>query len=286
MAEADASNLGAWRQGSVLPHGAAVRLGLLTEADAAEHCVVLISHDCDIANITPGVESNVEIIVARIIRTADGTLTHGKSPRTLHIEWDHAAKPRVLELKASGKRSLLKAHLLGDRPDLDYRLRETATGLFLLRYWLGVRYNRSSFPDEFNARLQRTKAGDEMLRVLKNHPQVTGVYLKLNTLDELPAEAQTPYEIDMFLAFHPGDDPEEAQGKTDQAAEAIETAFATRCYRDDRGLWEWLALKGCTAISEAEFPVAQAKQLQQLTLDYLSLRSNPPGATSFGAINR
>ena len=285
MEEADASNLGAWRQGSVLPLGLSVRLGLLSDAHSAESCVVLISHDCDIANIARDLEPDVEVVVAHKVTEADGSLTGAKSPRTLHIVWEHASGPLVLELKATNKRKVPKADLLGDSPDPDYCLPETAVGLFLLRYWLGIRYNRCSFPDEFNARLRRTKAGADMLRILKNHPQVTGVYVKLNTLDELPAEPTTPYQLDVFLAFDPGDNPEDAQSKTDEAAEAIEAAFVKRCRRD-RKAWEWLALRGCTAISEADFPVAQAKQLQQLTLDYLSLRGNPPGATPFGVLNR
>lgn len=281
MVEADAASLSAWRQGSVLPEALASRLGLLTETS---RCAIVISHDCDIVNAA--LEPNIELIVARLISTANGTLTHGKSPRTLHITWDHTSGARTLELKASGKLTLPKAQIIGELPDPDYRLPETTAGLFLLRRWLGMRYNRSSFPDEFNARLQRTKIGDDLLRVLKNHPQVTGVYVKLDTLSELAADGLIPYELDIFLAFHPGDQPEEAQSKTDRAAEAIEAAFVKRCYRGDRDIWQLLVLNSCTAISEADFRVAQAKQLQQLTLDYLSLGNTPLGPAPLGVVNR
>jgi len=281
--EADASNLGPWRQGSVLPQGLALKLGLLIESEAAERCAVLISHDCDITN---SVEPDVEVIVGCILSAADGTLTAGKSARTLHLPWNRASGPRVLELKAAEKRKIPKTQLVGERPDSTYRLEETAVGLFVLRTWLALRYNRASFPDEFNARLQRTKAGRDMLRVLRNHPQITGVYVKLNTRDELPTEASAPYEVDMFLAFDPGDDPEQAQTTADNAAGAIETAFASRCYRGDPPRWEWLVLKSCTAVSEADFPIARAKQLQHLNLDYLSFRGDKPEPAAFGAVNR
>jgi hypothetical protein len=75
------------------------------------------------------------------------------------------------------------------------------------------------------------------------------------------------------------------EDETHEAVEAIETAFTRQCFKKDRNTWEWLHLKSCTAISEEDFPVARAKQLQALPLDYLSLRADPPAPTALGVVS-
>ena len=68
-----------WRQGHVLRADTAAAFRLSHPADAAATCVVVIGHDCDIANDALDAEPDVEAIVGRIT-TTDNTYRWGKSP--------------------------------------------------------------------------------------------------------------------------------------------------------------------------------------------------------------
>lgn len=50
-----------WRQGSVLPSGLAVSLKIIAAGDIDRRCVVVVSHDCDVANLNLELEPDVEV---------------------------------------------------------------------------------------------------------------------------------------------------------------------------------------------------------------------------------
>ena len=84
----------AGRHGLDAGHALAARAHVFLEADAqalgsvvaadAQSFLVVISHDCDIANINLEEEPEVEFIVASRGDRLDGNLTHAKHPRRLH----------------------------------------------------------------------------------------------------------------------------------------------------------------------------------------------------------
>ncbi|MBK7117135.1 MAG: hypothetical protein IPH71_14130 [Proteobacteria bacterium] len=170
-------------------------------------------------------------------------------------------------------------------PDTRYTLDEK--NLLTLRFWLAARYNRAAFPDEFNNRLGTTKVGDEIVKILKPLGSlVTGIYIRLDTQEELPADNPAlPYRASLFLAFEPGDEPLDNAEKADAAANAIAEAFGNRCFDKTTEQWSWIELRDCVGISEDDLTVSEAKRLQQLSLEYLSLRSDPQGATPLGVRN-
>jgi hypothetical protein len=284
MAGTESPSLRDWRQGSVLSEGAARDL-IPASVDASDsHCVVLISHDCDIGNVEK--ETEAEVIVGRFVDAVDGGLTGGKNSRTLHLSWSQSDRTRHVELSATKKRYIPKSALTISRPDTSYRLDQD--NLTTLRFWLAARYNRAAFPDEFNNRLRSTKALTDLLRFLKPLGNlVTGVYVRLDTQEELPSEHPTPpYCVTMFVVFAPGDEPLESLERAEKTADAITDAIGSRCYDKAADRWSWLQLKQCLAISEDDLTVGHAKKLQQLSLEYLSLRTSPQGVTPFGAVVR
>jgi hypothetical protein len=280
MAATEFQSLRDWRQGSVLPNAVALDVLQMPTQDTKPSCVVLISHDCDIVNDEHELE--VEVIVGQFVDAVDGNLTGGKNSRRLHLDWSHDDGTRHVELRANGKRKIPKSTLASLPPDLNYRL--DAKDLVTLRFWLGARYNRAAFPDEFNNRLRRTKVGDDIVKILKPLGNlVSGVYVHLDTQDKLlVTDATPPYRARLFIAFEPGDDPLENADKADAAANAIADAIGTRCYDKISDTWKWLELKDCIAVSEDDLTVGQAKKLQQLPLEYLSLRATPQGVTPLG----
>lgn len=284
MVGTESPSLRDWRQGSILSESAARDLIAASIGDPDAHCVVLISHDCDIGNVAK--EPDAEVIVGRFVDAVDGGLTGGKSSRTLHLSWSRSDRIRHVELSATKKRYIPKSVLTTSRPDTRYELEQD--NLATLRFWLAARYNRAAFPDEFNDRLKSTRVLEDLLRILKPLGNlVTGVYVRLDTQEELPSEHPTPpYCVKMFVVFAPGEEPLESLERAEKAADAIADAIGSRCYDKAADRWSWLQLEQCLAISEDDLTVGHAKKLQQLSLEYLSLRTSPQGITPFGAVIR
>ncbi len=70
-----------WRQGSIIN---ADQLSGLTNASDKVGIGIVISHDCDLAQLIDR-EPNAEIIVGRVIDRIEGNFTHAKNPRVLHL---------------------------------------------------------------------------------------------------------------------------------------------------------------------------------------------------------
>jgi hypothetical protein len=152
-----------WRQGSALTSKSTVALGLIPEEAADSKLAIVISHDCDLAQL-PGSESQVEIIVAHRIDVGDGNCTHAKSSPRLHLPYRISGQTTWWELLAPSKTSISKEALADHAPDGDAFLDGKSEAI--LRKWLGSRYNRGSFADEFVERLAK-HIGDRITKVVK-----------------------------------------------------------------------------------------------------------------------
>ena len=73
-----------WRQGHVLPQEAVEALGFAHTNLPEATCVIVISHDCDIANDDLSAEPDVEVIIGCLPTTTNGNFSWEKTPRTLH----------------------------------------------------------------------------------------------------------------------------------------------------------------------------------------------------------
>ena len=127
-----------WRQGHVLTADACRALGLSHSTNVADTCVVVISHDCDLANDNLVTEPNVEVIIGRVVDTTSPAFTRTKNPRRLHMESRRDDIRVAIELDATAKRLIPKSRLATSSPDIRYRL--DPTGLETLRHWLSLRY--------------------------------------------------------------------------------------------------------------------------------------------------
>jgi hypothetical protein len=110
-----------WRQGHVLCAKALAALGL-SHADADATCVVVISHDCDLANDNLHAEPHVEVIVGRIVSAPNGNFSWGKAPRTLHLPMQRNGAMVTVELVTTCKRLVPKSTLAGFEPDRAFAL--------------------------------------------------------------------------------------------------------------------------------------------------------------------
>ena len=112
-------------------------------------CTV-ITQDCDIVHQKQEEEPFVEFIIGDL--TQDKSCKNGKNPRKLHIENGE----ELFEFNIHNRFFVKKKLLTGfDFPDVLYRL--TDDNKKILKKWLGNRYIRAAFPDNFNKRLFNTK---------------------------------------------------------------------------------------------------------------------------------
>ncbi len=153
-----------WRQGHILTGEAAQALGLTHPTSPGATCVVVISHDCDLANDDLHIELDVQVVVGRNVLRGDGNYFWAKAPRTLHVDVEFNDAPHIIELVATTKRLIPKSDLAKFVPDAAYSF--PGKSLSALRSWLGIRYNRTAFPDRFNDRLSQTKLDKRLAKLI------------------------------------------------------------------------------------------------------------------------
>jgi hypothetical protein len=257
-----------WRQGHVLPPDAAARFGLRNATEPGSTCVVVITHDCDLANENLDAEPYVEIVVGRTIAAASGNYSWGKAPRTLHYPVHREGALANVELVATERARLLKSDLSPFEPDP--RFHTDSRTLAVLRSWLSARYDRAAFADAFVARMQETKADTKLAKALEAHGKnVSFTYFEIDEGKCVERAERDPYKLSVVLVFNPGDDPDAAADAADTAAEVVETALRGRL--PDGGTS--IQLRACFAISEDDIPLSQARVLNHWRLDYMTHRA-------------
>ena len=266
-----------WRQGHVLDAGTVTSLNILHPTDPADTCAVVISHDCDLANTDLAVEPDVELIVGRVVREQNGSLAWGKSPRTLHMEVLRDGKCVAVELVTTSKKLISKASLAGFTRDPAFDL--GSKGLAVLRNWLAIRYNRGAFPDPFVNRMKEKKLDSGLAKLMEFHGKIiSAVYFYVDDGIENTRTNNSPYELNIVLAFDLGQDTEHAMDMAEKAEVAVEKLFFNNCFDKTTDKWSHIHLKSCVAISEDDLSVRQAKMFLQWRLEHMSLKSNddPP----------
>lgn len=188
-----------WRQGAVL------RADLAAEAReraprgivfADGDRLIVTSHDCDVVNERLEKEPVVEVLRATVVTRdkRDKQQEWGRNPRTIQFAIADAAGGELeVAAKAHERWVIPREQLMREPPCmvLDAKTRR------LIAEWLAKRYIRAAFPTAFDAR-RRLKMR-EWTRLLEDDSRwVQGVYLALNTLDEL--DERTPYKVDLIVA--------------------------------------------------------------------------------------
>lgn len=262
-----------WRQGHLLTPEAAQALGLSHPESPDSTCVVVISHDCDLANDALHIEPDVEVIIGRRVPKGDGNYFWAKAPRTLHIDALHGGGFAVIELVATTKRTIPKQTLAAFTPDTAYAL--PGKSLSALRAWLGVRYNRAAFPDPFVNRLSEFKVDKRLAKIIEPVGNLlSAVYFDVDGGNEIDRSDGSPYNLKIVLAYPPGDDPEQAAEDVEKIETTIRAIFEDRHFDQGSGQWNGIALKQCMSISEDDLPVSRARLLTQWRLEYMTIKAD------------
>ncbi len=225
-----------WRQGHVLTADASQALGLIHPEASDSTCVVIISHDCDLANDALQIEPDVEVIVGRHVPKGDGNYYWAKAPRTLHVDVLQNGIAAVVELVATAKRLIPKQALAAFTPDTTHVF--PGKSLSALRSWLGVRYNRAAFPDPFVNRLSQSKVDKRLAKIIEPVGNLlSAIYFDVDGGNEINHSDGSPYDLKIVLAYPPGDDPEQTADDVEKIETAITTLFAEKHFDQATDKW-------------------------------------------------
>ena len=257
----------------MLTREAAVRCGVLDDNADAGAVVVVVSHDCDLTSDDLDAEPAAEVIVGRLVATANGNYTHAKAPRTLHWSVNRVGTECVLEVVATRKALVPKPLLAAFSPDPDFSLQPRS--LLTLRRWLGVRYNRGAFPDTFVNRMKAADLTDKMSKHLEPAQSlISVVYIDMKDAQQRELAAGEVYAFDLLLVFASGKEPLDAQDQADALAETLADKLAKRLVARGGPTATGLQFGSCIAISEDELTLSQSRVFQQWQLEHLSLRDS------------
>lgn len=262
-----------WRQGGLLTRDACKALALVHPEGQDRTVVVVASHDCDLTQ-SPSKEPIVEVVVGCKIDKLDGSCTHAKNSRKLHIEFTGDV-PLLVELEASRKIGVSKEVLYKFDPQENIKLIPERCGAY--QHWLASRYRRSAFPDEFERRLlKETKLAEKIAKALMPHGEnIIGIFFDVDEGEEVKREgAEDVYVLDIYILHSSELDFVVAEAAARQAADVITQAFNERLFKPTKA-WKFIELRACDVLSEAAITYQYFKLLKRWRLDYISFASDP-----------
>jgi hypothetical protein len=273
MAEWTRSTL--WRQGSILDQEVFPELAQRssTPFHKADFAVV-VSHDCDIA-ANPAIEPVVEVIPGIFLTKGDGSLTHAKEARKLHLAVSQIGADHQLfaEFKATDKFNISKEQLVDLVPSAKHFI--AAKGLQILRRWLAARYRRHAFSDAFEKCFDKVEEKfRDILKKSSHHLRAVLFDLDEDASGDL-ANQDAPHILDIYLVYTSEANTAESLRVAQATKAKIEKAFQDK-YKHS-GQWKEIELRSCEVISDNALTYAQYLQLVEWRSEGLSLRSDPPG---------
>jgi hypothetical protein len=285
-----------WRQGQLLTDEAIVALGLGGPTPSQDIAAVVISHDCDLAQSVEA-EPYAELIVGRYIDSVQGSFTHCKNLRRLHLDCTAGPTPRSIELLvgnrtavskvSSGALSLSDASSSRSAPSLsDYLPRHDVAMTFrerrVLQRWLAARYERASFPDEFDRRLRdETGVAERISAALKDSGNdIVALFFDVDAGREIVRKTKEElYELSITMVYSTAVNPANAERSANDAAKRIKEMVTRRCRSKDKhgnpGPWFWIELIDIEVISDEALTYAQSQLFVRWHADHISLRTDP-----------
>jgi len=262
-----------WRQGALLTNEAVMAIGLAHPENSDDTVVIVATHACDLAQL-PDKEPQVELVVGRRIQKLEGSSTHAKSSRTLHIKFE-GKEPLLAEFVTTQKRSIPKDLLAGFGPETKYVLSPVNLATFQL--WLASRYRRSAFPDEFERRLTESKLASKIAKAVKPYGnEITAVFFDVDEGQEKSHKVNDDvYVLDIILLYATAPDFNAAETAAIKAKNEIEHAFKKKLFNAKLGNWQDIELRYVDVISEEALTYYQSKVLKKWRLDYISLGADP-----------
>ncbi len=258
-----------WRQGAILGR----RLAELAWKHAPERVsasgrghLVVTSHDCDMLNASITKEPLVEVLRARVSdepAVHRSPLSSGRNPRALRLSGVSLRRDDILLDFAVHDRWEIPRQLLMQEGPADVLPRKERR---LVAEWLAKRYIRAAFPTAFDLRWrEKSKAWRKLLK--KHSSWIQGVYLRLDTLQEMPDE--TPYGCHLLLAV-PAAKREDR--KWSEARDAIEREFTE--FWTSPQLRPGIECMGVEVLTTDRITLADIERYQRFDADWISFEDD------------
>jgi hypothetical protein len=187
-----------WLQGSALPQECYDFLRSKYNINVFDNdLLVVISHSCDVQNISIKNEPVFEVIkLSKLDAGVDGRYSNTKNPRILHIAIDREGVATDY-LSNINNRYVLSRELLCSYKPINFIKNHD---LQLLIRWITNRYSRTALPDSFNTRLN--SVSKKINKLLKSNKLLnTNFYISLNSYKEL--DSVSLYEINLIALVPP-----------------------------------------------------------------------------------
>ena len=254
-----------WRQGSIL----GVELARVARNYAPERVtmsdedrLIVTTHDCDIVSPSLDKEPVVEILRAGIVTssTANRLYSGGRTPRVLQVAFQAGAEAVVLACSVHDRWTIPRDLLSCGAPQGQLADKERR----LVAEWLAKRYIRAAFPTAFDRRWH-TKRRNWQKLLQGRSEWLQGIYLRLDTLDELPED--TPYKCDIILAV-----------PSDKRGDAGWPARVEDLDREVKAFWDQfkpgIECSGVDLLGTDEITLADLEAYQRFDSDWVSFEDD------------
>lgn len=250
-----------WRQGTILGDALAKLAGEYAprtmDVDSSDW-LVLTSHDCDIVNVSIDKEPVVEVLRMRTAAAGkvDRRQSWGRNPRTLQLAIGARETPVVLSCGVHDRWTIPRDLLMQESPARCLPDKERR----LVAEWLAKRYIRAAFPTAFDLRWRSKQK--EWQTLLRKHSEWTqGVYLRLSTLDELPANVR--YQCHLIVAV-----PHAKRGEIAWSGKRTEIEEEVQAFWDQ--FEPGIQCAGVEVLGTDEITLADIEPYQRFDADWVS----------------
>ncbi len=161
----------------------------------AEYCV-LLSQDCDIVHEKLEEEPILEFIVCTSNLQNDGNLRNGKNPRRLQLNHNDLTLTFFIHDRFFIKKDICSSL---NFTEVD-RLEED--NIRILKKWIGHRYTRSAFPDEFNRRISKSKKASKIASK-EISEQISHIFFDVEDKELLPEQ---DYNLNVLIVTEADED--------------------------------------------------------------------------------
>jgi len=192
-----------WRQGSCIKVEEIAELHTLVAKIEPEQCsqfiAISVLYDCALVSPSFVDEPYAHFVVIKELGAPDNQYLNGKNPRKLHLPLTVSNSEKFYEATPMGLMLINREELFSHEPSLDYEI--TDEQMNILTHWLSRRYRTPSFPDNFNARLEKRNTG----RLFKKYDDViSGVYIEVQPMKEELKEGDR-YRVSVITAVSDGE---------------------------------------------------------------------------------
>lgn len=224
---------------------------------------VIVTQSCDLLYHDLSIEPYAELVKIEAVEQKNDSVMYGKSTRELVFECINGQYWKAGSIL--GRQLLPKEKLLKLKP------KSSVKDIRNFSSWLGRRYDRVAFPDNFNnlfpnaRKCDAEKAYKKLVQFSKKYDaNISEIWISLNSWEELsPGKV---YDFSMIFIFH-------GEGDKDQIEAELEVLIEGKPNPSKKaGIVEKKGIRGClNGINIDEYLILEAHEFTRADMDSYSL---------------